>query len=45
MPFKPCNGLGVQVIGWLVQEENVGLFEQESGERDAPEFAAGKDAN
>ncbi len=43
--LQPGNGFSVQVVGRLVEEQNIGFGEQESGECDAPLFAARKDFN
>ena len=41
--FEPGHGLGVQVVGGLVEQQDVRLAEQEAGEGDAALFAAGED--
>jgi len=41
--FEPGHGLGVEVVGGLVEQEDVGFGEQETGEGDAATFAAGAD--
>ena len=38
--FEPGDGLGVEVIGRLVEQQQVGRFEQEPAQRDAPLLAA-----
>ena len=37
--FEPRHGFGVEVIGWLVEQQNVWFAEQQAGERDAPSFS------
>ena len=45
VPFEPGDALGVEVVGRLVQEQEVGAFEQDLAEGDAPAFAAGERAD
>ncbi len=40
MMFEPCYGFGVEVVGGLVEQENIGFGEQEAGEGDAALFSA-----
>ena len=40
--FEPGDALGVEVVGGLVQEQQVGPFQQDLAEGDAPAFAAGE---
>ncbi len=44
VPLEPGDALGVEVVGRLVQEQEVGALEQDLAERDAPAFAAGERA-
>ncbi len=40
--FEPCHGLGVEVVGGLVEQEDIGFGEQEPGEGDAALLPAGE---
>ena len=40
-PLQPGHGLGIEVVGRLVQEQHVGLVEQQPAQGDAAPFAAG----
>jgi hypothetical protein len=40
--LKPVNAFGIQVIGWLVEQEDVGLLQQQSRQGDPPALTAGK---
>ena len=40
--FEPVDGLGVEMVGRLVEQQQVWLLEQEAAERNAAFFAAGK---
>ena len=40
--LQPGHGLGVEVVGGLVEQQDVRFGEQQAGERDAPAFAAGE---
>ena len=40
--LEPIDRFGVEVVGWLVEQEQVGVAEEEAGERDATLFAAGQ---
>ena len=42
VPLEPRNGLGVEVVRGLVEEQQVGRGEQEPTERDAAALAAGE---
>ena len=42
MPLEPVDGLGVEMVGRLVEQEEVGLLEQEAAKRDAAALAARK---
>ena len=42
VPFEPGDALGIEVVGGLVQQEEVGAFEQDLAESDAPALAAGE---
>ena len=42
MAFEPVDGFGVEMVGRLVEQQEVGLLEQEAAERDAAAFAAGE---
>ena len=37
-PFQPGHGLGVEMVGGLVQEEQVGFGKEQAAERDPPSF-------
>ena len=41
-PLEPEHRLGVEVVGRLVEQQQVGVAEQEPGERDAALLAAGE---
>ncbi len=41
-PLQPLDRLGVEVVGRLVEQEQVGVLEQEPGEGDAAALAAGQ---
>ena len=40
--FEPVDGLGVEMVGRLVEQQELGLVEQQAAERDAALFAAGE---
>ena len=40
--FEPLDGLGVQVVCWFIEEEEVGVAEEEFTEGDAAFFAPGE---
>src|SRR6185503_6778415 len=40
MAFQPVHGFGVEMVGGLVEQQQVGLVEQQLAERDAAAFAA-----
>ncbi len=40
MLFEPLDALGVEMVGRLVEQQDVGLFEQQPGQRDAALLAA-----
>ena len=40
--LQPSDAFGVQVVGRLVEQQQVGLFQQQPAEGDAPALAAGK---
>ncbi len=42
MALEPRHRLGVEVVGGLVEQEQVGLGEEQAGEGDAPLLAAGE---
>ena len=42
MVFEPLDGLGVEVVGRLVEQQQIGLLQERLAERDAPAFAAGE---
>ena len=42
MALEPIDGLGVEMVGRLVEQQQVGLLEQETAERDAAPLAAGE---
>jgi hypothetical protein len=42
MLLQPGDALGVEVVGRLVEQQDVGLFEQQLGQRDAALLAAGQ---
>ena len=41
--FQPGNRLCVQVVGRLVEQQDIGLFEQQAAQGDAPALAPGED--
>ena len=43
--LQPQYGLGVQVVGGLVQKQQVGSLEEQLAQRDATALAAGKDVD
>ena len=44
-PHEPRLGVGVEVVGRLVEEEDVAAGEQDAGELDPPSLAAGEDVD
>ena len=42
-PFEPFHALGVEVVGRLVEEEQVRVLQQQAGEGDATLLTAGQD--
>ena len=42
MPFEPRDGLGIEMVGRLVEEQQIGLFEQQPTHGHAAAFTAGK---
>ncbi len=42
MLFEPRDGLGVEMVGRLVEQEDVGLLQKEPTQRDAAPLAAGE---
>jgi hypothetical protein len=42
VPLQPRDGFGVQVVGRLVQEEDIGFLEQQPAERHPAFLAAGE---
>ncbi len=40
MAFQPVHALGVEMVGRLVEQQQVGLIEQQPAERDAAALAA-----
>ena len=40
MALEPVDGLGVEMVGRLVEQQQLGLFEQQAAERDAAALAA-----
>ena len=42
MPFEPGDRLGVEVVGGLVEQQQVGLLQQQPAEGDAAPLAAGE---
>jgi hypothetical protein len=40
--FEPSDSLRVEVVGWFVEEEDLGLFEEKAAESDAAPFAPGE---
>ena len=45
VPLEPGDALGVEVVGGLVEQEDVGPFEQDLAERHPPALAAGEGAD
>ena len=43
--FQPLDRFGVQVVGRLVEQQHVGLGQQQAAQRDAALFAAGQHAD
>ena len=41
-PLQPLDGLGVEVVGRLVEQQQVGVLEQQPAQRDASLLAAGQ---
>ena len=41
-PLQPGHGLGVEVVGRLVEQQHVGPLEEQPAERDAPRLSAGE---
>ena len=42
VPFQPRHGLGVQMVGGLVQQQQIGPLQQQLAQRHAPPLAAGQ---
>ena len=42
MAFQPVHAFGVEMVGRLVEQQQLGLVEQQPAERDAAAFAAGE---
>ena len=42
MAFQPVHALGIEMVGRLVEQQQVGLVEQQPAERDAASLAAGQ---
>ena len=40
--FEPVDGLGVEMVGRLVEQQKIGLLQEEAAERDAALFSAGE---
>ena len=40
--FEPVDGLGVEMVGRLVEQQKIGLLEKQAAERDAAPLAAGE---
>ena len=40
MPLQPGHGLGVEMVGRLVEQQQVGPFQKNLAQRDATTFAA-----
>ena len=38
MLFEPLDCLGIQVVGRFVKQKQIGLFDQQFAQRDAPPF-------
>ena len=45
VPFEPGDALRVEVVGRLIQQQEVGALEQDLAEGDPPAFAAGEGGN
>jgi hypothetical protein len=45
VPFQPGHGLGIQVVGRLVQQQDVGRLEQQPAQGHPPPLAAGEDGD
>ena len=43
--LQPLHGLGVEVVGRLVEEQHVGIGEQQAADRHAAALAAGEDGH
>ena len=41
-PLEPVDRLGVEVVGWFVEQEEVGAAEQQATQRDAAAFTTGE---
>ena len=42
MAFQPVHALGIEMVGRLVEQQQVGRIEQQPAERDAAALAAGE---
>ena len=42
MALKPVDGLGVEMVGRLVEQQKIGLRQQQAAERDPALFSAGE---
>ena len=42
MLFEPRDGFGIEMIGRLVKQQNIGFLQQQAAQRDAPFFTAAK---
>ena len=42
VPFQPGYRLRVEVVGGLVEQQQLGLLQEQPAERNAPPFTAGK---
>ena len=40
--FEPQHRLGIEVVGWLVEQEHIGLLKQQAAQGPAPFFAPGQ---
>ena len=40
MSFEPVHGFGVEVVGRLVEEQQIGLLEQQFAQGDATPFSS-----
>ena len=40
--LEPCNRLGIEMVGGLVEQQQVGAREQKAGKRDTAAFATGQ---